>query len=94
MKINVEEVQHIAKLAKLRFTNEEAEKMAKEFDSILGHFQSMEEVPLEDTKTSSKEEIKTVLRKDEAVIFEDKAKLFRNVKQMRDGYIQVPKIIE
>lgn len=95
MEITREEVQYIARLAKLRLTEAEAEKMAKEFETILGHFKSIDRLEINDSKAVNLEPAQqTVLREDEAAIFEDKKKLFQNVKKMREGYIEVPRIIE
>ncbi len=95
MKITIENVNYIAKLSKLSFTEEQAEKMAKEFESILTHFESIDKLDLSDVHLDIyNENLKSVLRKDEMAVFEDKKKLFQNVKSMRDTSIQVPKIIE
>jgi len=95
MKITVENVYYIAKLAKLNFTEEEAQKMTKEFESILSNFDSIDKIDLSDVSLDIyNENSKSVLRKDEMTVFTDKKKLFRNVKSMRDTSIQVPKIIE
>ena len=95
MKITIENVNYIAKLAKLNFTEEEAEKMTKEFQSILSNFESIDKIDLSDISLDIyNKDLKSVLRKDEMTVFEDKKKLFQNVKSMRDTSIQVPKIIE
>ena len=95
MKITIENVNYIAKLAKLNFTEEEAEKMTKEFQSILYNFESIDKIDLSDVSLDIyNKNLKSVLRKDEMTVFKDKKKLFRNVKSMRDTSIQVPKIIE
>lgn len=95
MEITREEVQYIAKLAKLRLTEAEAEKMAKEFEAILGHFQSIDRLELNDSKAVDLKPVQqTVLREDQATIFKDKKKLFQNAKKVRQGYIEVPRIIE
>ena len=95
MKITIENVNYIAKLAKLKFTEEEAQKMTKEFESILSNFDSIDKIDLSDVSLDIyNENSKSVLRKDEMTVFTDKKKLFRNVKSMRDTSIQVPKIIE
>lgn len=95
MKINIDEVNYIAKLAKLKFTEEEAEKLAEEFQSILSHFESIDRFDLSDVDRSKiNGNLKPVVRKDEVSYFEDKTKLFQNVKSMRDSSILVPKIIE
>lgn len=95
MRISVEDVKYIAKLAKLTFNEEQAQKMVKEFESILSHFESIDKFDLGDVQLDLySEDMKPVLRKDETSVFEDKKKLFQNVKSMSDTYIKVPKIIE
>ncbi len=95
MKLDKEEVKYIARLAKLSFTEDKAERLAEEFTQILSHFQAIDKIDLSDISLELPlNEVKTVLRADEAKIFENKEKLFRNTKAMRDTYIQVPKIIE
>jgi aspartyl-tRNA(Asn)/glutamyl-tRNA(Gln) amidotransferase subunit C len=95
MKISIEDVNYIAKLSKLSFTEEQVQKMAKEFEGILSHFESIDKFDLSDIHLDLySEDLKSVLRKDETSVFEDKQKLFQNVKSMRDGSIKVPKIIE
>ena len=95
MKITKDEVNYIAKLAKLRFNEEEAEKLAKEFDYILSHFQSIDKINLDGIEINKPDEgKKTVLRKDETCLFLDKKKLFQNTKDMQEGSIRRPKVIE
>ncbi|MBC2460250.1 Asp-tRNA(Asn)/Glu-tRNA(Gln) amidotransferase subunit GatC [Clostridium beijerinckii] len=94
MKVSIDEVKYIAKLSKLRFSDEEAAKFAKEFENILEHFQYLNELDLDIKEDiDNKAELKPVVRKDEVKQFECKD-LFRNVKDMQDTYIKVPKIIE
>lgn len=93
MKVTIDEVKYIAQLSKLKFSDEEAEKFAGEFESILDNFKYLSELDLEIKDDIEKEELKPVVRKDEVKEFECKD-LFRNVKSMRDSYIEVPKIIE
>lgn len=95
MNITVDEVKYIAKLAKLKFNQEEAEKLAREFENILDHFNSLDKLNLEDVDLNIFDEFKSsVIRTDSTTVYEDKGKLFSNVKTMRETYIQVPKIIE
>ncbi len=93
-KVTIEEVKYIAKLAKLSFTEEEASKMATEFEAILNHFKAIDKLDLSDVDLHAFDEVNTEFRKDIASVFEDKKKLMQNVKTMRDGAIEVPKIIE
>ena len=94
MKVSIDEVKYIAKLSKLKFSDEEAAKFASEFESILNSFQYLNELDLEVKEDiHNSKELKPVVRKDEVKSFECKD-LFRNVKEMQDTYIKVPKIIE
>ena len=87
MKVSIDEVKYIAKLAKLNFSDDEAKEFAGEFESILDQFQYLSDMELE------KEKLEPIVRKDEVKEFDCKD-LFRNVKDMQDTYIRVPKIIE
>lgn len=94
MKVKIDDVKYIAKLAKLRFTEEEVEKLTLEFESILGHFEAIDNLDLSDVDINEFDEVTTEFRKDEVKVFEDKKKLFQNVKSMRDTSIEIPKVIE
>ena len=95
MKVEIKDVEYIAKLAKLQFTEEETNKLAKEFESILSHFESIDKFDLSGINLDlMSDDLKPVLRKDEVKQFEDKKKLFQNTKSMKDTAIMVPKIIE
>ncbi|EKQ57285.1 MULTISPECIES: Asp-tRNA(Asn)/Glu-tRNA(Gln) amidotransferase subunit GatC [unclassified Clostridium] len=93
MKVSIDEVKYIAKLSKLKFSDEEAEKFAHEFENILNSFQYLNELDLEINDDSDKSNLKPIVRKDEVKSFECND-LFRNVKDMHETYIRVPKIIE
>jgi aspartyl-tRNA(Asn)/glutamyl-tRNA(Gln) amidotransferase subunit C len=95
MKISKEDVAYIAKLAKLRFGEEELVRLTGEFESILTHFQSIDRMDLANVDLNEfPEGQRSVVRPDGNTYFEDKDKLFQNEKSMRETYIQVPKIIE
>lgn len=92
--VTIDEVKYISKLAKLSFTEEEALKMAGEFEAILSHFRTIDNLDLSDVDLNAFDNVNTEFRKDNPEVFEDKAKLMQNVKSLRDGAIEVPKIIE
>lgn len=95
MKISIEDVKYISRLAKLCLTDEQAEKMVKEFESILSYFEYIDKLDLSDVRPDLySEDMGPFFREDEICAFEDREKLFQNVKSMRDNYIKVPKIIE
>ena len=91
MNITKEDVKRIAKLAKLRFDDEEAEKFAVEFENILKEFETLNKLNLHDVKA-----IKPnvwVVRKDIAKKYEID-NLYKNTKSMRETYVEVPKIMD
>lgn len=94
MKVDINEVNYIAKLAKLKFTEEETLALCKDFESILSHFASIDKLDLNDIKLGIEDDLKPTLRNDEVKYFDDKKKLFQNTKSMKDTAIMVPKIIE
>ena len=95
MTISIEEVNYIARLAKIKFNDDEAAVLANQFGDILKHFENLNNEDLSGIDTSAKDKIHSLLRKDKASAYIDnKNQLFKNVKKMRDDYIEIPKIIE
>ena len=91
MAITKDDVKYIAKLAKLRFDDDEAQVFAGEFKNILEQFKTLDKLNLDDVKIERPSV--AVVRKDERKKCEIED-LYRNVKVMRDTAIEVPKIIE
>lgn len=91
MAITKDDVKYIAKLAKLKFNDEEAEVFAREFENILEQFKTLDKLNLDDVEIERP--TNAVLRKDisKKCELDD---LYSNVKVMRDTAIEVPKIIE
>ena len=64
--IDREQVLHVARLARLRLSDEEVERMTGELSSILDHIERISELDLEDVEpTSHVVELENVLRADE-----------------------------
>lgn len=94
MKTDIKTINYIAALAKLKFEGEEAEKFAKEFDQILEHFENLASVDLTNIDIYQFENKESVLRDDVLLQVENKEELFRNAKDIEEGYILIPKVIE
>ena len=93
MAITKDDVKYSAKLAKLRYNDEEAEAFAGEFENILEQFKTLDKLNLDDVEIERPNV--SVLRKDIQKKCEIKQEeLYQNVKVMRDTAIEVPKIIE
>ena len=64
--IDREQVLHVARLARLRLTDEEVERMTGELSSVLDHIEKIGELELEDVApTSHVTDLENVLRADE-----------------------------
>lgn len=64
--IEREQVLHVARLARLRLSDEEVERMTGELSSILDHIEKISELGLDDVPpTSHVLELENVLRSDE-----------------------------
>jgi aspartyl-tRNA(Asn)/glutamyl-tRNA(Gln) amidotransferase subunit C len=64
--IDREQVLHVARLARLRLSEEEVERMSGELSTILDHIEKIGELDLEDVEpTSHVVQIENVLRADE-----------------------------
>jgi aspartyl-tRNA(Asn)/glutamyl-tRNA(Gln) amidotransferase subunit C len=65
--ISLEEVKHIADLARIDFSAQELKQLQKELSSILDYIDKLKEVDIKEIKpTSHSALVKNVLRKDEA----------------------------
>lgn len=94
MKITIDEIKKISSYAKLIFTEDELEKMTRDFEKILNNFDTNDSLNLEDINLDNFDRVNSEFRKDEIEVFKDKKKLFRNSKSMREENIEVPKLIE
>lgn len=92
-RINIETINYIAKLAKLKFTEEEAKEFAKEFQEILSHFKNIDREDLLEIKEEIEEKV-SVIREDKVLPWDNKDELFQNTKEFKDRYIIIPKVIE
>ena len=94
--IDKQQVEHIAKLARIELTEEEKERFMKELSSILDYVNQLNKVD-----TSKIEGIpqvtglENIVREDiEDKIRDKKYKLLSEAPKRKGDYIQVPKILE
>ncbi|MGH7494053.1 MAG: Asp-tRNA(Asn)/Glu-tRNA(Gln) amidotransferase subunit GatC [bacterium] len=94
MTITSAEVQHIAKLAKLSFNEEELAKMAKELDAIVAYVEQLKELELDEVlPTSHVLDLSNVLREDEVEPALPVEEVLRNAPSRKNSYFSVPKVI-
>ena len=90
-----EEVLHIARLARLKLTEEEIELYREQLGRILDYFKKLEELDTSDVEpTSHVLDVKNVLRADEPRPSVSQEEALRNAPKKRDGYFEVPQVIE
>ncbi len=65
MAISKEEVEHIAKLVRLRLTEKEIEKYRKQLGEILDYVSQLKKIPAENVQPFSSTGLKNVFRLDE-----------------------------
>jgi len=94
MKVNKEEIKHIAKLASLNLTDEETEKYAKDMDNIIEFMEILNNENTEGVETNKTiSENYNVFRKDEINEFENPEKLLQNTIELENGMFKVPKVM-
>jgi len=95
--ISKEEVQHIAKLARLGLTEEEIKKFQKELSPILNYIEKLKEVDISGIEpTSYSVRVENIMREDKAR-FEDKPadeeKLLKLMPEKKDRHLKVKSIL-
>jgi len=96
-KVTKEEIIKIAKLAKLKFTDDELAKFEKEFNSILGYITIIQECDVEgiEFEHNLNDYTGTVLREDKVKKSLSQEKALQNASngRNRNGYIKTSKIV-
>ncbi|MGN1386585.1 MAG: Asp-tRNA(Asn)/Glu-tRNA(Gln) amidotransferase subunit GatC [Bacillus sp. (in: firmicutes)] len=94
-RISIEEVKHVAHLARLAVTEEEAEQMRKELDAIITFAEQLNELDTTNVKpTSHVLKMVNVLREDVAAEGLPVEEVVKNAPDQQDGYIRVPSIMD
>lgn len=94
-KLSKEEVKHVAHLARLAITEEEAEKFAYQLGKITDFAQTLNELDTTNVEpTSHVFPIVNVLRDDVAEKGLDREVMMLNVKEQEAGQVKVPPILD
>ena len=92
--ISKEEVEHIAKLARLELTDKEVEKMQKDLSAILDYFNLLKKAPspakiFQEKNLGGQARIDEVKERDAT----ETEKLLKDAPDKKDGYIKVKAIL-
>lgn len=94
MAISVEEVKHIAELARLQFSEEELLRMADELERILGYVHKLNELDTSDVPATSHVHVESGgLRTDTTVRRIDREEALKNAPDSDGVYFRVPRVI-
>ena len=89
--IDREQVLHVARLARLRLTDDEVERMSSELSGILDHIEKINELDLENVEpTSHVVEVENVLRADEPRESWPRERMLELAPDAADGGFRVP----
>jgi aspartyl-tRNA(Asn)/glutamyl-tRNA(Gln) amidotransferase subunit C len=95
MKITKEEVAHVARLARLRFTEAETEKFTHQLNDILTHIEKLNELDTKNvTPTFHVLHMTNVFREDEVKDSFAVEAMLANVPEREETFVRVPRIIE
>ena len=94
MSISLEEVEHIAKLARLQLTDEEKKRFQVELGKILEYFDQLKKLDTEKVPPMTHAvPIENVLREDQAKPSLPVEEALQNAPEKKDSYFQVPKVV-
>jgi aspartyl-tRNA(Asn)/glutamyl-tRNA(Gln) amidotransferase subunit C len=92
--ITTEQIQHVARLARLRFTPEEMENFATQFNQIVAYVEKLNGVDTEGVEPlASVLEVSDMLREDEPGPMLSPAEALRNAPKKTEGFFSVPKVL-
>ena len=95
MAINQEEVIHIAKLARIDFSETEEKKLTGELTEIIDYVETLEKSPTESSDRISQIcGLENVMREDNIVAGLSIDKILQNAPERKDNFIKTKKVFE
>lgn len=95
--VSKEQIEHIAKLARIEITEKEGERFSNDLSSILDYIDKLNKVDTKDIKPIQQiTGLETVARKDEPARQAPSTanKILKEAPDSKDKYFKVPKILE
>ncbi|WP_134699722.1 Asp-tRNA(Asn)/Glu-tRNA(Gln) amidotransferase subunit GatC [Ammoniphilus sp. YIM 78166] len=93
--ISREQVEHVAKLARLNLTEDETVQYTSQLNSILNFFEKLDELDTDQVEpTSHVLEVYNVMREDEERPSIDREEALRNAPDHEEGQFKVPAVME
>jgi aspartyl-tRNA(Asn)/glutamyl-tRNA(Gln) amidotransferase subunit C len=93
--VTIKDVEHIAELAKLKFTDSEKEKLQGELNKVLEYIDKLNELDLTNVEPLENiNESENVFREDEAKICLTKEEALKNAPSKTENFFKVPKVLD
>lgn len=94
-RISKEDVKHVANLARLTLSEDEAERFTKDLGNIIQFAEQLNELDTENVKeTTHVLDMKNVLREDKARDWLTREEALKNAPDQENGQVKVPKVFE
>lgn len=95
MSVTIPEVEKIAQLAKLKFSEEEKIKLQKDMNQVLGYIEQLNELVLTDVEPLENiNETENVMREDEVNPWLTTEEALKNAPAKTQKFFKVPKVME
>ena len=95
MKADKDTIQYTAEMAKLNFTEKEMNRLLSDFEEILKYFDNtVGSEDLTELNIDLEPSSNVIFRRDKVQKFGNRDELLQNTKQMRDGFVVIPKVLE
>ena len=95
MSVDTATVRRVARLARIKVTDDEAERMTNELNSILGFVEQLNEVDVEGVEPmTGVTPMRLKRRRDEVTDGGIPDKILLNAPDAREGFFAVPKVVE
>lgn len=93
--INKQELEHLAKLARIELDPKEEEKLLKDLGNILDHFKELQELDTSNVPPmTGGTDLKNVFREDSERENTDRGAGIEAFPQKKDGFLKVPPVFE
>ncbi|MEA1974899.1 MAG: Asp-tRNA(Asn)/Glu-tRNA(Gln) amidotransferase subunit GatC [Bacillota bacterium] len=95
MSLTVKDVEHVAKLSRLSFDDNEKKDFIKKLNSVVDYIEKLDEVDVEGVKpTYHALEVKNVFREDKVEKSFDRKEIIANAPSAEGGCFKVPKVVK
>ncbi len=95
MALSKQQIEHVAKLARLGISEEEKDNLASQLSKILEHVEVINQLPTENVEpTTHAIPMKNVMREDEVKPCQNTKDILKNAPDEVGGMFKVPRILE